>query len=142
MLKVKSIKPLYTGIITTANRYTSDTNVDGGILLDKNRLEGSVKEYQTVVKAGSSVREVKVGDVVLINPSHYMKKKYNDNSLREDMVDNPTIEINIPTVTMNDEEYFMIQENDVAYIIEDFEEVPDPVPTRIIQPKKPSIIVN
>jgi hypothetical protein len=56
------------------------------------------------------VREVKEGDVVLIDPSKYMKRKYSDNSLREDFVENPITSIEIPTVTMNGEDYFMIDQ--------------------------------
>ena len=140
MLKVKDIKPVYTRLITTANRY-EETQLNGG-LIDVNKLEGRYKEYQTVVRVGSSVREVKEGDVVLIDPSRYMKRKFSDNSLREDFVENPIVEINIPTVTMNDEDYFMIEERDIAYVIADSEEVPDPLPNPIIVPKKPKIITN
>jgi len=140
MLKVKSIRPVYTRLITTADRYTESQKV--GSILDANKLEGRYKEYQTVVKVGSSVREVKEGDVVLIDPSRYMKRKYNDNSLREDFVENPIVEINIPTVTMNDTDYFMIEERDIAYIIEDSEEVPDSNPNNLILPKEKKIITN
>ena len=140
MLKVKSIRPVYTRLITTANRYTESQKV--GSILDANKLEGRYKEYQTVVKVGSSVREVKEGDIVLIDPSRYMKRKYNDNSLREDFVENPIVEINIPTVTMNDTDYFMIEERDIAYIIEDSEEVPDSNPNNLILPKEKKIITN
>lgn len=140
MLKVKDIRPVYTRLITTANRY-EETQMNGG-LIDVNKLEGRYKEYQTVVRVGSAVREVKEGDVVLIDPSRYMKRKFSDNSLREDFVENPIVEINIPTVTMNDEDYFMIEERDIAYVIADSEEVPDPLPNPIIVPKKPTIITN
>lgn len=74
MLQVKSIRPVYTRLITTANRYTESQK--NGVLLDASKLEGRYKEYQTVVKVGSSVREVKEGEVVLIDPSRYMKRKY------------------------------------------------------------------
>ena len=140
MLKVKSIRPVYTRLITTADRYTESQKV--GSILDANKLEGRYKEYQTVVKVGSSVREVKEGDIVLIDPSRYMKRKYNDNSLREDFVENPIVEINIPTVTMKDTDYFMIEERDFAYIIEDSEEVPDSNPNNLILPKEKKIITN
>ena len=140
MLKVKSIRPVYTRIITTANRY--EETQKNGALIDVSKMEGRYKEYQTVVKVGSSVREVKEGDVVLIDPSRYMKRKFSDNSLREDFVENPIVEINIPTVTMNDEDYFMIEERDIAYVIDDSEEVPDPLPNPIIVPREPKIIVN
>ena len=141
MLKIHKIKPIYTRLITTANRYESDQMT--GQLLDANRLEGRYKEYQTIVRVGSSVREVKEGDVVLIDPSRYMKRKFSDNSLREDFVDNPIVEIDIPTVTMDDTDYFMIEERDIAYIIEDSEEIPDKQASQsIILPKKNKIMIN
>ena len=140
MLKVKDIRPVYTRLITTANKY-EETQMNGN-LIDVNKMEGRYKEYQTVVRVGSAVREVKEGDVVLIDPSRYMKRKFSDNSLREDFVENPIVEINIPTVTMNDEDYFMIEERDIAYVIADSEEVPDPLLNPIIVPKKPKIITN
>lgn len=140
MLKVKSIRPVYTRIITTADRY--EETQKNGALIDVSKMEGRYKEYQTVVRVGSSVREVKEGDVVLIDPSRYMKRKFSDNSLREDFVENPITEINIPTVTMNDEDYFMIEERDIAYVIEDSEVVPDPLPNPIIVPREPKIIVS
>ena len=139
MLKVKDIRPVYTRLITTANKY-EETQMNGN-LIDVNKMEGRYKEYQTVVRVGSAVREVKEGDVVLIDPSRYMKRKFSDNSLREDFVENPIVEINIPTVTMNDEDFFMIEERDIAYVIADSEEIPDPLPNPIIVPQK-RIITN
>ena len=139
MLKVKDIRPVYTRLITTANKY-EETQMNGN-LIDVNKMEGRYKEYQTVVRVGSAVREVEEGDVILIDPSRYMKRKFSDNSLREDFVENPIVEISIPTVTMNDEDYFMIEERDIAYVIADSEEVPDPLPNPIIVPQK-RIITN
>lgn len=140
MLKINKIKPLYTKLITTADKYKNDQKV--GNILDANRLEGRYKEYQKVVSIGSSVREVKVGDLVLIDPSRYIKRKFSDNSLREDFVENPIISIDIPTVLMGDTDYFMLDERDIVYIIEDSEEIPDPVEESIIIPKKRKLIVN
>ena len=137
MLKVKSIKPLFTGVLTTANRYET-TNTKNGIIISAKQTEGHIKEYQTVVKVGSSVREIKPGDIVLINPSRYLRKKFDENSIRDDFDKNPTIEINIPTVVINDKEYFLIEDRDVAYIIDDCEEIPDTKPS-IIMPKNTTI---
>ena len=139
MLKVKDIRPVFTRLITTADRYNE--NQMNGTLIDVNKMEGRYKEYQKVVRVGSAVREVKEGDIILIDPSRYMKRKFSDNSLREDFVENPIVEINIPTVTMEDEDYFMIDERDIAYVIADSEEVPDPLPNPIIVPQK-RIITN
>lgn len=138
MLNIKDIRPVYTRLLTTAERYQEDQT--NGVLLDANKLEGRYKEYQKVVRVGSSVREVSVGDTVLIDPSRYMKHKFSDNSLREDFVDNPIVEINIPTVTMDGVDYFMIEERDIAYVIQDYEELPDPKPNPIIMPKPKKVI--
>lgn len=138
MLNIKDIRPVYTRLLTTAERYQEDQT--NGVLLDANKLEGRYKEYQKVVRVGSSVREVSVGDTVLIDPFRYMKRKFSDNSLREDFVDNPIVEINIPTVTMDGVDYFMIEERDIAYIIQDYEELPDPKPNPIIMPKPKKVI--
>lgn len=137
MLKVKSIKPLFTGVLTTANKYET-TSTKNGIIVSAKQTEGQIKEYQTVVKVGSSVREIKPGDIVLINPSRYLRKKFDENSIRDDFDKNPTIEINIPTVVINDKEYFLIEDRDVAYIIDDCEEIPDTKPS-IIMPKNTTI---
>lgn len=137
MLKVKSIKPLFTGVLTTANKYET-TSTKNGIIISAKQTEGHIKEYQTVVKVGSSVREIKPGDIVLINPSRYLRKKFGENSIRDDFDKNPTIEINIPTVVINDKEYFLIEDRDVAYIIDDCEEIPDTKPS-IIMPKNTTI---
>lgn len=138
MLNIKDIRPVYTRLLTTAERYQEDQT--NGVLLDANKLEGRYKEYQKVVRIGSSVREVSIGDTVLIDPSRYMKRKFSDNSLREDFVDNPIVEINIPTVTMDGVDYFMIEERDIAYVIQDYEELPDPKPNPIIMPKPKKVI--
>ena len=137
MLKVKSIKPLFTGVLTTANKYET-TSTKNGIIISAKQTEGHIKEYQTVVKVGSSVREIKPGDIVLINTSRYLRKKFDENSIRDDFDKNPTIEINIPTVVINDKEYFLIEDRDVAYIIDDCEEIPDTKPS-IIMPKNTTI---
>ena len=137
MLKVKSIKPLFTGVLTTANKYET-TSTKNGIIISAKQTEGHIKEYQTVVKVGSSVREIKPGDIVLINPSRYLRKKFDENSIRDDFDKNPTIEINIPTVVINDKVYFLIEDRDVAYIIDDCEEIPDTKPS-IIMPKNTTI---
>lgn len=138
-MKIHKIRPLYTSIITTANKYKEAQTI--GTMFDAKKLEGSYKEYQTVISIGSSVREVKVGDVVLIDPSRYIKRKFSDNSLREDFVENPVVEINIPTVTMDDVDYFMIEERDIAYVIEDYEEVPESN-YKLILPKKEVKIIG
>lgn len=142
MLKVKDIRPAFTKVITTANKYESDVVTKGGII-EASKTEGNYKEYQTVVRVGNSVREVKPGDVVLIDPSRYVRKMY-DNSIRDDMGANPVLTVSIPTVQMNDEDYFLIDDRDILYVIEDYEEVEDVpvIESNIILPKEPKIDLN
>ena len=141
MLKIKDIKPVSTRLIVTADKYENDQKT--GSLIDANKLEGRYKEYQKVVRVGSLVREAKVGDLVLIDPTRYMTRKYDDNSLRNDFVGNPIVSIDIPTVTMNDIDYFMIDERDIAYVITDSEEVPNEIhKNTIILPKEKKILTN
>ena len=136
MLKIKSIKPMHTKLVTTAERYEENDTASGLIL----KTAGSVKEYQKVIAVGSMVRDIKVGDIVMINPAKYMKKQFNDNSLREDFVENPVVNVNIPTVEMDGTPYFILDSGtDIDYIIDDYEEVPDTPSSTIIQPKPPII---
>ena len=46
MLNIKDIRPVYTRLLTTAERYQEDQS--NGVLLDANKLEGRYKEYQKV----------------------------------------------------------------------------------------------
>ena len=142
MIEIKSIKPLFTGIITTADKYTEDDVHESGIILN---VEGSVRDYQKVLAVGSSVRDIKVGDLVVLDYSHYAKKKFSDNSLREDFVDNPTVSIEVPIVTMDGKDVFLIDQRDVKYVIEDYEEVTpekkaDSPGVNLILPKSNTII--
>ena len=143
MLKIKSIKPMHTKLVTTAERYDENATASGLIL----KTAGSVKEYQKVIAVGSMVRDIKVGDIVMINPTKYMKKQFDDNSLREDFVENPVVSVNIPTVEMDGIPYFILDSGtDIDYIIDDYEDIPEPQHSSIIQPKPltieaPKIIV-
>lgn len=134
---------MHTKLVVTAERYGENATASGLIL----KTAGSVKEYQRVVAVGDMVRGIKVGDIVMINPAKYMKKQFDDNSLREDFVENPVVSVNIPTVEINDVPHFIIDSGtDVDYIIDDYEDVPEAPKSTIIQPKPitfdtPKIIV-
>lgn len=138
-LNIKKIRPLNTQIITSANKYEHDSST-GGVILSSRQLEGYVKEYQTVVAVGTMVRNIKVGDTIFINPSRYVKKKFGDNTIKDDLGANPTISIDIPIIPLDGVDHFFIDEQDVAYVIEDYEEIPDTPASNIIMPKKAKII--
>ena len=121
MLKIKSIKPMFDSLVTTMNKYEDDGLKNGVIV----KQAGSLKEYQTVLAVGPAVRNIEVGDKVMINPSRYAKMKHNEGSLKNGIVaDNPIIGYEFRTVTINDEECLYLQSQDIMYSFEG-EEVED-----------------
>lgn len=141
MLKIKKIKPMFTSLITTMNKYEQDARTKGG-LIDTNKQQGSIKEYQTVVAVGDSVRNIKVGDLVCINPDRFAVKKHREGSLKDGVItDNPVMTYNFDIVEMEEVPYLLLQDRDIEFIIEEFEDVPDPTPSSLIIPKK-ELITN
>ena len=72
MLHITEIKPMFTGIVTTGDRYKED-QIENGLITAP---AGSLKLNQVVVAVGSTVRDIKVGDQVMINPAGYAVRKY------------------------------------------------------------------
>ena len=144
MLHIKAIKPLFTNILTTAERYQEDM-LNGGIITGKNDIQGSIKFYQTVVAVGPMVRGIEVGDQVMINPKKYEVKRYDSNSVKEDMGMNATTGWNWPVVEMDDaagnpQEYLFLDDRDIEFIFEG-EEIPEEK-TTLIMPKDKKLIVS
>lgn len=138
MLKIKKIKPMFTAIITTMNKYEHDTLTSGG-LIDSSKQQGTIKEYQTVLAVGDSVRNIKIGDLVCINPNRFAVKKHKEGSLKDGVItDNPVITYNFDTIEMNNEQCLLLQDRDIDFIIEDYEEIPDVAP--LITPDKTIIV--
>lgn len=141
MLKVKKIKPMFTSLITTMNKYEHDTITAGG-LIDTTKQQGGLKEYQTVLAVGESVRGIKVGDLVCINPTRFAVKKHQAGSLKDGIVtDNPVITYNFDVIEMDDKQCLLLQDRDIDYVIEEWEEVPDPTPSTLIKPEEKKLIL-
>ena len=131
MLKIKKIRPMFTSLITTMDKYEHDKLTNSG-LIDAAKQQGTLKEYQKVLAIGDSVRNIKVGDLVCINPSRFAVKKHKEGSMKDGVItDNPIIAYNFDTVEMNGKQCLLLQDRDIEYIIEDYEEVPDPAPSVI-----------
>lgn len=115
---------MFTALITTMDKYDKDMKV--GDLIDIHRKEGSLKEYQKVLAVGSSVRDIKVGDLVWINPTRFGVKKHREGSLKDGVItDNPIITYNFDVVEMDGKQCLLLQDRDIDFIIEEYEEVPD-----------------
>ena len=139
MLKIKKIRPMFTSLITTMNKYEQDEIISG--LIDPLKREGSIKEYQTVLSVGSMVKDIKVGDLVCINPTRFAVKKHKEGTLKDGVVkDNPIIQYNFDVIEMDGEQWLLLQDRDIDFIIEDWEEIKEECPSALIRPANDIII--
>lgn len=126
MLQVKKVKPIGCQVLVTRERYTWDDENAAGIV-DFGHMKGDLKTYQTVLAVGSDVSFVKPGDVVEINLYKYAVFKEDPNSVKA-LADNPIVEFRTNDVELVDDAgdvvmCMLIDQRDVQYILEDFEEV-------------------
>lgn len=130
MIKLKKITPMFTAIITTADKYEGDSYLNSG-LIDTSKEKGMLKEYQTVLAIGNAVRTCKVGDLVCINPNRYEVRKFGKDSAKEAMVEtyNPVVNYQFNFIELEDQLCLRLQENDIDYIVDEYEEVAEVVPT-------------
>lgn len=140
MVKLKRIKPMFNRIITTMDTYEKDQY--NGSLIDSTKTKGSLKEYQKVISVGTTVRDIKEGDVVCIDPTRYMVTKHKDKSIQNNIVgDDIAIGFKFNTIKLDDKECLVLFDQDISFIIEDSEEVEDSTGPLIIEPEKPKIVV-
>jgi hypothetical protein len=127
---------MFTALITTMNKYEQDIKTSGG-LLDSKKLKGELKEYQTVLAVGDSVRGIKVGDIVCVNPTRFGVKQHQEGSLKDGIItDNPIIKYNLPVIELNGESCLFLQDRDIDFIIEEYEEEYFDNPSQIIVPEQ------
>lgn len=123
-MDIKKIRPLFNAVVTTTTSYTEAELKVGGII-DSSKIQMPIKEYQTVVAVGPTVKGINVGDLVKINPSRYIVRKYKEDSVKSDINSyNPVDEYRFKTVVMNGEKYLLLYDSDIEYVIEEFEEEP------------------
>lgn len=141
MLKAKKIKPMFTALITTMDKYEHDVMTTGG-LIDTTKQQGGLKEYQTVLAVGSSVRDIKVGDLVCVNPTRFAVRQHKAGTLKDGVIgDNPVVKYNFDVVEMDGKSCLLLQDRDIDFVIEEYEEVPDPTPSSLITPEEKKLIV-
>lgn len=110
-------------VIVTADRYDK-AGLENGIVTS-NKGEGEIKYEQRIVAVGPNCYEqLNVGDLVLLNPTNYMRPVH---SLREDSVfekdkDEVTMVVSWPLVDIDGRECLFLYDRDIDLIIDDFEE--------------------
>lgn len=120
-LNIKMIKPLYTGVVTTMDKYTAD-EVDGKIITSMRETAGSVKEIQTVLAVGSMVHDIKEGDMVKVDPMRYAQfKDKRKNSVVNGMEEyhNEITGFNIPVIELDHKQCMYLDQKDIVYVITD-----------------------
>ena len=138
MLHITEIKPTCYHLLVTGDTFEKDM-IQGGVIVAK---KGDLKLWQKVVAIGPSVRDIKVGDMVMIIPDHFAVKKYNKNSVQNDLDNNPILTYNFPFETIDDEkgepkDYLYISDRNVKYVFEGIEKDD----SLLILPGNPKLIV-
>ena len=78
-----------------------------------------------------------MGDLVWVNPTRFGVKKHQEGSLKDGIVtDNPITTYNFDVVEMDGKQCLLLQDRDIDFIIEEWEDVPESTPSTIIQPEK------
>lgn len=122
---IKKVIPTFDNLLVTLNKYPLDLKTRGGII--DNSRAGAVKEYQTVVAVGPMVRDIKVGDIVYINPKRYAVMEHKKGTLQDGVIkDNPIVGYKFDIIEVDGVEHMFIQYGDVKFVaeIEEFEENP------------------
>lgn len=118
---VKKIRPMFTKILVTMNKYESDQKA--GSLINTLKMAGTIKDYQTVIAVGNNSAGLKEGDVVVIDPTRYAVMKHEKGSLKDGVIeDNPVIGYNFPVINVNGKDCMLLDTSDVSYVIEEYED--------------------
>lgn len=140
MLNIKKIKPMFNQVICTMDKYT-DEEIKIGPIIDVHKVNNPIKEYQKVVAVGPMVKNISLGDMVMINPKRYQKLKHKENSLKDGVIsDNVVVEYNFNVIELDHVKYLLLQDNDIDFVIEEYEEEESPQ-SDIIVPNN-DIILN
>lgn len=115
---------MFTAIVTTMDMYVEPTYNAGSKIIDLQKEKQGIREYQKVIAIGDSVRNVKVGDMVCINPARYMEKVYKKDEMKSSMDEfyNETVRYRFNVIELDGKQCLLIDERDVDFVIEEYEE--------------------
>lgn len=121
MLKIKKLKPLSNIVITTSSPVVDQ--FIGGIIKP---VTGTIDEYQTVLAIGPQVSDIKVGDLVCINPDRYAKvvQSKDTNSTMSNVEGyHKKIVHDFNFIELDDKPCLRIYSSDVLFIVEEYENI-------------------
>ena len=139
MLKLRKIKPIGCQVLVTENLYGWDDFDESGLIMHK---RGDLKSYQEVIAVGDDVKFVKPGDTVAINYYKYCTFENDEKSIKVNG-SNKIVSINLNEIEMEGTDgepitCFLIDQRDIKFILEDFDEVTyEQKKHKLIQIEKP-----
>ena len=118
-MNVKKVRLRSNYVLVTNNVYTAK-DFEGKL---QAKMDGALKEFQKVVAVGPVVKDIEVGDIVCINPARYAEVKYKENSIKNDIdgLMTPTVRYHFNMVEMNHQNYILLTDQDIFYVVEDFD---------------------
>lgn len=121
---IKKVRPLFTGVITTATKIVGEMTTAAG-LIDVTKREGTLNNFQTVVSVGKMVTDVKPGDIVCLNFKRYKAVKHLPGTIGEDNIQTDTMlaDYEIPQIILDGVPHLFIQNNDIEFVVEEFDGV-------------------
>ncbi len=143
-LRIKSGRPLLNHVLLTADKYSAEelAVMHGGII--PTGLVDQLKPYQNVLAISPRLKEVpfKIGDLVLINIERYGTSIQKKNSLKESMDEyyDKQIVYSVPSLMIDGKECLKLGDNDIEFIIDEYEEVVPEKKSKIVTPTKSKII--
>ena len=120
MLEVKKARPTFNGVFVTYDRFEKDQFDKNGLLVFS---QGTIKPWQRVVAVGPFVKTVKEGDLVKVSLSRYAIERYEENSIKRDLMEKKIIDYRPPFEYIDGVRYMHIQDNDIMVIYDEAEEV-------------------
>lgn len=147
MIVVKKIRPMFTDVYTTAEML-EERDMKVGSLIDVSKANKTIKEFQRVIAVGPHVNGINVGDLVCVNPTRFGKPYQKKNSIGAATEEYETmISYQFDFIEIDGQPVLKLQDRDVSYVVEEYEEVEDfnPTPTIVTEEQlkgKPSIELN
>ena len=122
-INIKKITPQFTGLVTTMDKYEEYTTTKGGVIV-RSKSVGTLKEYQTVIAVGPNVRDIKVGDLVAVNPTRFSVKTHKEGTLKDNVItDNPVTSYQFDVIKLDGKECLLLQDRDIDFIVNEYEYV-------------------
>lgn len=143
-LKIKRGRPLLNYVLLTADKYTKEESVTSGGLY-RTDLENTLKPQQTIIAVSPHVEKLgilKEGMLVSINIERYANSSQKQNTLKQDIDEHydAVKTYQVPQVNIDGVNYLKLGDNDIDFIVEEweYEDIED---SPIIKPEEPSIII-